>query len=162
MKLLSDACEYGLRAVTWLALRPPQPHTVRDIAAGIHVSPGYLLKVMQELARSEILVAQRGSRGGFMMRSDPAHLTVLDVINAIEPSDHRSRTSALSDETGASATTAVQRCVDEAMALTENKLATMTIRDVVDDEYARLVAADPDHRDESTNAWRRAADGQRS
>ena len=32
MKLLSEACEYALRAVVWMALHPGEPHKVRDIA----------------------------------------------------------------------------------------------------------------------------------
>src|SRR5690606_17155548 len=85
MKLLSEAAEYGLRAVVWLAQRPGGYWKVREIAKGTRAAPGYLVKVLQGLARAGILSAQRGSQGGFRLERDPAGLTALEVINAIDP-----------------------------------------------------------------------------
>lgn len=85
MKLLSEACEYALRAVVWLAQRPGQAQKVREIAEGTRSAPGYLIKVMQDLARAGIVSAQRGSNGGYILERDPASLCVLDIINAVDP-----------------------------------------------------------------------------
>ena len=85
MKLLSDASEYGLRAVVWLAQCPEGPQKVKDIAEEIQAAPGYLIKVLQDLTKAGILSARRGSQGGFMLRRDPSELTALEVINAIDP-----------------------------------------------------------------------------
>ena len=71
MKLLSDASEYALRAVVWLAQRPGLPQKTREIAEGTHAAPGYLVKVLQSLAKAGILSAQRGSHGGFSLERDP-------------------------------------------------------------------------------------------
>lgn len=85
MKLLSDAAEYALRAVLWLAERPGEAQKVRQIAQGTQAAPGYLVKVLQGLTRAGILSAQRGSHGGFTLLRDPARLSVLEVIEAIDP-----------------------------------------------------------------------------
>ena len=92
MKLLSDASEYALRAVVWLAQRPGLPQKTREIAEGTHAAPGYLVKVLQSLAKAGILSAQRGSHGGFSLERDPRDLSVLDVIEAVDPIE-RIRTS---------------------------------------------------------------------
>ena len=85
MKLLSDASEYALRAVVWLAQHPREPKKVRDIAVGTYAAPGYLVKVLQGLAKAGILSAQRGIHGGFTLVRDPAGLSVWEVVNAVDP-----------------------------------------------------------------------------
>lgn len=85
VKMLSDACEYGLRACLWLAHRSGETHKASEIAEAIQAAPGYLVKVLQRLAKAGILSAQRGSLGGFTLERDPDDLTVLDVFNAIDP-----------------------------------------------------------------------------
>jgi Rrf2 family transcriptional regulator, nitric oxide-sensitive transcriptional repressor len=85
MKLLSEASEYALRAVVWLAQDASRPEKVREIAEATHAAPGYLVKVLQNLAKAGILSAQRGTRGGFVLIRDPAGLSVLEVISAVDP-----------------------------------------------------------------------------
>ena len=85
MKLLSEASEYGLRAVVWLAQRPGGTYKLREIAEGTRAAPGYLIKVLQSLTKAGVFAAQRGSNGGFKLLRDPATLTVLEVIRAVDP-----------------------------------------------------------------------------
>ncbi|MGF1453556.1 MAG: Rrf2 family transcriptional regulator, partial [Opitutales bacterium] len=48
-------------------------------------SPCYLVKVLQALAKAEVLTTQRGSAGGYTLVRDPATLSVLEVVNAVDP-----------------------------------------------------------------------------
>ena len=130
MKLLSEACDYGLRAVIWLAQRPPEPYKVKEIAEGTRAAPGYLIKVLQELTKAGILTARRGSQGGFTLQSDPAVLTALDVINAIDPLE-RIETCPLQLESHSRELCLMHRCVDEAMVTIEASFRQTTIQDVV-------------------------------
>jgi Rrf2 family protein len=132
MKLLSEACDYGLRAVIWMAQRPEsEPQKVKDIAEGIRAAPGYLIKVLQELAKAGILSARRGSQGGFTLQSDPAKLTALDVINAIDPFE-RIESCPLQLEAHTGGLCTMHRCVDEAMAKIEETFERTTIRDAIE------------------------------
>ena len=134
MKLLSEACDYGLRAVIWMAQRPrSEPQKAKDIAEGIHAAPGYLIKVLQELAKAGILTARRGSQGGFTLQSDPAQLTALDVINAIDPLE-RIDSCPLQLESHAVGLCPMHRCVDEAMEKIEETFRQTTIRDAIDSD----------------------------
>jgi Rrf2 family protein len=130
MKLLSDASEYGLRAVVWLAQRPGQAQKVREIAQGTRAAPGYLVKVLQTLAKARILSAQRGSTGGFRLERDPAQLSVLEVVNAIDPLE-RIHTCPLGLEAHGRRLCPMHRRIDDAMAAIEQGFADSTIADLL-------------------------------
>lgn len=82
--MISQTAEYALRAMVYLAGQT-DPQTTAQIAATTRVPAGYLAKVMQSLSRAKLVHAQRGLRGGFTMAVDPESLTVLQVVNAVDP-----------------------------------------------------------------------------
>lgn len=130
MKLLSEACEYGLRAVVWLAQRPREPHKVKEIAESTQAAPGYLVKVLQDLAKAGILSARRGSQGGYTLQRDPAGLTVLEVITAIDPIE-RIRTCPLGLEAHGTQLCLLHRRIDDAMRMMEESFGQTTINEIV-------------------------------
>lgn len=130
MKLMSEACEYGLRAVIWLAQRPDETQKVREIAEGTKAAPGYLVKVLQALTKAGILSAQRGSNGGFTLLRDPADLTVLDIINAIDPIE-RIRTCPLGIKSHGECLCPMHRRIDDAYAQIEESFANSRINELM-------------------------------
>ncbi|MDQ8182270.1 Rrf2 family transcriptional regulator [Pelagicoccus sp. SDUM812005] len=85
MKVISDTAEYALRAVVWLVQTPDESQTTRQIAEGTRTPLDYQSKVLQLLAKSGITKSQRGTGGGIRLNVSPDGLTVLDVINAVDP-----------------------------------------------------------------------------
>jgi Rrf2 family transcriptional regulator, nitric oxide-sensitive transcriptional repressor len=83
--VLSQTVEYALRAVVWLAQNPGVPQTTQAIAESTKVSASYLPKVLQPLIRIGIITGQRGLHGGYILEADPRSLTLLDVVNAVDP-----------------------------------------------------------------------------
>ncbi len=83
--MLSQTGEYALRAVAHLAASAPQPQTTKQIADVTRVPPAYLAKVIQALVRAGIAVSQRGAKGGVSLAVPPEELSILDVINAVDP-----------------------------------------------------------------------------
>jgi Rrf2 family nitric oxide-sensitive transcriptional repressor len=132
MKLLSEACEYGLRAVVWMAQCPGEPQKVKGIAEEIKAAPGYLVKVLQALTKAGILSARRGSNGGFTLKSDPSELTALDIINAIDPLE-RITTCPLDLDSHATSLCPIHRGIDDAMGMIEDGFGQLTIREVIAD-----------------------------
>jgi Rrf2 family protein len=130
MKLLSDASEYALRAVVWLAQNPGQPLKVREIAEGTKSAPGYLVKVLQSLAKADILSAQRGSQGGYKLERDPAGLSILEVVNAVDPIE-RIHTCPLGLKTHGTCLCPMHQQIDDAMATIEDSFANCTILEVI-------------------------------
>lgn len=131
MKLLSDASEYALRGVVWLAQRKGQTFKLREIAEGTRAAPGYLIKVLQSLAKAGILSTQRGSTGGFSLIRDPETLSVLEVINAVDPIE-RIRTCPLGLQSHGTCLCPMHKRIDDAMAVIEASFADSTVADLVD------------------------------
>ena len=85
MKLISDTAEYALRAIVWLIQEPSSAQTTRQIAEGTRTPPDYIQKVLQSLSRSGLVTSRRGPGGGFLLAADPQTVSVLDVVNAVDP-----------------------------------------------------------------------------
>jgi Rrf2 family protein len=83
--MISQTAEYALRAVVVLGSSAPEPLTTRQIAEQTMVPSGYLSKVLQALGRAGLVQAQRGLYGGFVLARSLRELTILDVINAVDP-----------------------------------------------------------------------------
>jgi Rrf2 family protein len=82
--MVSQTAEYALRAVVYLAGQSG-PRTTQQIAETTLVPAGYLAKVMQSLGRAGVVKSQRGLNGGFTLTIPPAELSILTVVNAVDP-----------------------------------------------------------------------------
>lgn len=83
--MISQTVEYALRAVTYLARTPGVSATTEEVASATRVPPSYLAKVLANLAKAGVIRSQRGVRGGVMLERDPADLSMLEVIQAVDP-----------------------------------------------------------------------------
>jgi Rrf2 family nitric oxide-sensitive transcriptional repressor len=83
--VISQTVEYALRAIVTLAQHHGQPCTSKRIAEITQVPNAYLSKLMQGLVRGGIVSSQRGLHGGFVLMRDPEELTVLEVVDQVEP-----------------------------------------------------------------------------
>lgn len=83
--MLSQTVEYALRAMTYLGSMGGSAVSSRCIASQTHVPPGYLSKVMRDLVVARLVSSSRGPGGGFTLAKDPFSITILDIVNAVEP-----------------------------------------------------------------------------
>ncbi len=83
--MISQTAEYALRAVVWLADHAGRTLSTQHIARGTQAPPGYLSRVLQELARAGLVASTPGRSGGFVLARPAAELTVLDVVSAVDP-----------------------------------------------------------------------------
>ena len=129
--MISQTAEYALRAVVCLARSEPERRwTVRDIHERTDVPEGYLSKVMQLLARAKIVRSQRGRTGGFVLDRALDDLTVLDVINAVDPLQ-RIRECPLGLEEHREELCALHRRVDRELERVERAFAESTFADLL-------------------------------
>lgn len=82
--MISQTAEYALRAIVYLAGQNAAC-TTAQIAETTQVPAGYLAKVMQNLSRAGLVKSQRGLKGGFKLAHDPQALSLLAVVNAVDP-----------------------------------------------------------------------------
>jgi Rrf2 family protein len=82
---LSTQADYAVRAVYELARHEPGAvlHT-GDIAAAQHIPSARLAKVVQDLARADVVRTQRGQQGGVMLARPAERISVRDVYEAVE------------------------------------------------------------------------------
>jgi len=91
MLRLTKKADYGLMAVKLLAehwLRQPDDAnkalSAKDIADAYHIPPQLLAKILQTLARKEILVSHAGIYGGYSLARGPESITAFEIIRAID------------------------------------------------------------------------------
>jgi Rrf2 family protein len=127
---LSQTAEYALRAVIWLGQNRGTPQTTQQIAEGCQMPASYLAKVLQPLFRAGIVSAQRGLGGGHVLERDVDDLTLLEVVNAVEPVQ-RIRSCPLKISDHGTNLCALHRALDETMATVEKALAGHRIGDLL-------------------------------
>ena len=81
---LSKKSDYGLIALKHLAQHAEESVSAREIAAQYHIPAELLAKVLQRLARKGLLVSQQGTNGGYVLAKDPATISIVDVVEALE------------------------------------------------------------------------------
>ena len=133
--MFSQTVEYALRAVVHLALDPDTPQTTQDVAERTQVPAGYLSKVLQALGRADLVASQRGLHGGFTLSRQPATITLLDVINAVDPL-HRIHTCPLGIKSHGKNLCPLHRKLDDALAAIEKTFADTTMADLIEDPKA--------------------------
>ena len=82
---LTPAAEFAVRGAIVLAEQYGQgPVTLDTICAVRSLSKQYLTKIFASLARANLVVPIRGKHGGFTLSREPAQITLLEVIEAVE------------------------------------------------------------------------------
>jgi Rrf2 family nitric oxide-sensitive transcriptional repressor len=83
--MLSQTVEYAMRAMGHLAALGGEAATSGAIAEATGVPRGYLSKIMRDLVCAELVQSFRGRHGGFILSRDAASISVLDIVNAVDP-----------------------------------------------------------------------------
>jgi len=128
--MLSKTVEYALRAVCYLASQAPAACTTEQISQTTKVTPAYLSKVLQNLTKKGIVHSQRGIGGGMTLVKQPADLTILEVVNAVEPIN-RIRECPLGLEAHGVRLCPLHRRLDNALAMMEQAFAKTTLAEVL-------------------------------
>ena len=128
--MFSQTAEYALRAIVALADSGGQPLTTQQIAGLTQVPLDYLSKVMQALGRSGLVGSQRGKHGGFMLARPANRLTILDVLNAVDPLQ-RIRSCPLKLRGHSRQLCPLHRRLDDAVSFVEKAFAETVISDLL-------------------------------
>ena len=130
--MFSQTAEYALRAVVWLADNEAAPVTTQQIARATQVPADYLSKVMQALGRAGLVSAQRGKNGGFLLTRPARRVTILDVINCVDPIV-RIRKCPLNLKSHGRVLCPLHRKLDDAMDHIEQAFSSTTIADLLEE-----------------------------
>ncbi len=139
--MFSKTVEYALRAVVHLTQQGPEPQRTSDIAASTKVPPAYLSKVLQSLREKGIVDMQRGSGGGVTLAQAPKALSILQVINAVEPIE-RIKTCPLDLPGHGTNLCALHRRMDNVIKETELAFQSTTLAELLADPNPSIPLCD--------------------
>jgi Rrf2 family transcriptional regulator, nitric oxide-sensitive transcriptional repressor len=130
--VFSQTVEYALRAVVHLAMKSPEPQTTAEISIATKVPPAYLSKVLQGLRSKKIVLLQRGIGGGVSLAQTPSKLSILDIVNAVEPIG-RIKTCPLELKSHGKRLCSLHSRMDESLKSMEQAFAATSLQDLIED-----------------------------
>lgn len=84
--VFSKSCQYGIRAVLFLAVHSGSDHKVgvSELAEALEVPRHFLAKILQQLSRHHIISSVKGPSGGFYLSEDNLDATLDQVVESID------------------------------------------------------------------------------
>ncbi len=84
---LSTKGRYGFRVLLDIALHQGQGAVpLSEISQREGLSQNYLWQIVSPLKKAGIVLATRGVQGGYLLAREPASITILDIVTALEGS----------------------------------------------------------------------------
>ena len=141
--MLSQTTEYALRIVVQLASQGAEPVTIPELARTTRIPSGYLAKVLRQLSRAGLVHSQRGPNGGSVLLRPPEELTVLDVVQAVDPLK-RIEVCPLGLRGHGANLCPLHRRLDQAVATVETAFRNSSVADLLGDPRgSRPLCEDP-------------------
>jgi Rrf2 family protein len=84
--MLSNTSKYAVRAVIYLALYASAEKKIgiREIADKLQLPTPFLGKILQNLARHQILDSSKGPHGGFCLKRQAMDISLMEIIEVID------------------------------------------------------------------------------
>lgn len=127
--MFSQTVEYAMRAMVFLASLEGESASSERIAENTRVPPGYISKVMRDLVVGGLVSSQRGPKGGFTLARRSSDITILDIVNAVDPI-RRIRSCPLGNPLHVDLCP-LHRRLDDALAHIEKTLASTTLGEII-------------------------------
>jgi len=128
--MISQTVEYALRAVLTIAQHQGKPCTSKRIAEITKVPSAYLSKLMQGLVRGGVVRSQRGLHGGFLLNQPASELSILDIVDKVEPMK-RIHECPLGIQSHGNQLCPLHRKLDRAMESIESMFRETTVADLL-------------------------------
>jgi Rrf2 family protein len=81
--LITKASEYALLALIVIA-KEKEPINTDVLSSQLDISRSFLAKILQILAKHNILISYKGAKGGFSLSCKPSELSILVVMKIVE------------------------------------------------------------------------------
>jgi len=84
MLRISKLTDYATVVMAYLANNSKQPHNAKTIAHDTHIALPTVSKLLKVLTRHNLLIAQRGAKGGYSLATTANKISVVQIIQALE------------------------------------------------------------------------------
>ena len=132
---VSRQADYAIRVVLDLSLHPEA--RIKEIARRQHLSPSYVGRISQRLAKTGILENRRGRLGCLGLACSPEEITLLDVIEAVDGPVKVDRCLLAPDECGREFSCPVYKVGQEILLLGAAKLSSITFAGLLNDAHTK-------------------------
>jgi len=128
--MFSQTSEYALRVVLSLASSGDRPLTIPQLSEITSTPPDYLAKVIRGLAKTGLIISQRGAHGGSVLARATEKITVYDVMQAVDPIQ-RIITCPLKLPNHGTNLCPLHRRLDDAIGMVEDAFRKTSIADLI-------------------------------
>ena len=131
---LSQFTDYSLRALIYAGSKSGKLCTVPEVASAFSISQNHLVKVVNNLAKLEYVLTQRGRNGGFQLARAPKEINIGELVrqtenlNLVECFDEIRNTCPIRDAC------VLKRVLHEAQSAFIDVLDTYTLADFIANE----------------------------
>jgi len=81
--LITRASEYAILSLILIS-SAKEPIDSDTLSRELSISKSFLAKILQSLAKAEILKSYKGVNGGFLLNRDPSQIPMLDIMTCVE------------------------------------------------------------------------------
>lgn len=81
--LLTKKSEYALLSLISIA-KSDIPKNVDELSRELNIPKSFLAKIMQNLAKNDIVISHRGVNGGFILKKPYDEITILEITTVAE------------------------------------------------------------------------------
>ncbi len=85
---LTTFTDYGLRTLMYLAAKPDELCSVKEVAQNYKISQNHLVKVVHRLSQLGYIKTVKGKGGGIQIEQSAFNLKLGDLITQLEPNMH--------------------------------------------------------------------------
>jgi Rrf2 family protein len=84
MLTFSKKIDYSLLALSYLTRTSERPVNTKEIAEEYDIPVELLAKILQKLAKADILISTPGPTGGYRLHKNPDEITIGFIVDTIE------------------------------------------------------------------------------
>lgn len=84
MKLITREIDYAVRALIHLAANRNETVTVPELVDELGITRPFLRKIMQLLAKADVIESYKGNKGGFRLIKKPGDIYLIDLIEIFQ------------------------------------------------------------------------------
>lgn len=85
---MNEGVEWAIHCAALMAATPADIAVPMSVLAEFHaVPPSYLAKVLQSLAKAQIVMSSTGRHGGYRLARPASDITLLDIVMAVDGED---------------------------------------------------------------------------
>ncbi|TXE89427.1 Rrf2 family transcriptional regulator [Campylobacter volucris] len=81
--LFTKASEYALLSLIYIA-KSQEPQDVDTMSNVLDIPKSFLAKILQALAKDNLLKSFKGAKGGFVLVKNPQEYTLKEIVNSVE------------------------------------------------------------------------------